>query len=433
MASYYRAPDPLQSTFFIPGSNTPGSGVQLFIYVAGSSTKTTVYKDNAGSAQWTNPIVLDSGGNLPSSGTIWIPAGVTIKAVYAPSNDTDPPVAAYDTFDNIAGINDVTATASEWVTGPTPTFINVSTMSFNGDQTSIFTTSRRIQAVESAGTVYGKVANSVVASGSTTVYVAMDSTALDSGLTSVSYGLLDPANPSIFLDEVTRATNISSAATTNIWGDSAGSFQRVSGTTQINSFSTKPYGGAVRMLSFAGSLVVSTSAADMQGASNISTAAEDFSLLVEQQAAPLGKKGLYLFHFPASGYPKYSKVAVPFSTINQTVSSASVQFMSPAMIFSTGTEFVWDVPFDSIAKNMYMRSGASPTTSGSFIYTMRQNGSSTALTTKIASSAASSSAQDLSHTVTLAAGDRISVSISTNAAAALTSHWGSIELDPIGY
>src|SRR6188768_1567664 len=106
MTTCFLAPAPLQNTFFIPGSNTPGAGVQLFLYVAGSNTKQTAYDDPAAATPWANPIVLDSGGNLPSgSKEVWFVSGQTYKAVYAPSNDTDPPGSPYLTLDNLSGIN----------------------------------------------------------------------------------------------------------------------------------------------------------------------------------------------------------------------------------------------------------------------------------------------------------------------------------------
>lgn len=191
MASFFLAADPVQSTFFIPGGAVPGNGVQLFTYVAGSvSTKTTVYKDNAGSAQWTNPIVLDSGGNLPNGGVVWIPAGVAIKAVWAPSNDTDPPSSPYRTIDNMAGINDVTSANTEWTAGPTPTFVSAASFTLVGDQTGTFTVNRRLKFTVTAGTVYGRITASVFGA-LTTVTVKMDSSqALDAGLSAVFYSTL---------------------------------------------------------------------------------------------------------------------------------------------------------------------------------------------------------------------------------------------------
>ena len=104
----------VNQTFFIPGSNTPANGAQLFSYAAGTTSKTTVYKDNAAATPWSNPIVLDSGGNLPSQGELWQLTGTSMKYVFAPANDTDPPTSAYATFDNIAGINDITTTVNQY-------------------------------------------------------------------------------------------------------------------------------------------------------------------------------------------------------------------------------------------------------------------------------------------------------------------------------
>jgi len=202
MTTCFLAPDPIQSTFLIPGGNTVGNGVQIFCYTAGSTTKSTVYKDNAAAASWTNPIVLDSGGNLPSGGSVWIPTGVTMKFVYAPSNDTDPPASPYRTLDNISGVNDVggAAAQSQWVAGPTPTFVSGTSFTLVGDQTATFHAGRRLQSTNTAGTIYSTILTSVFTS-LTTVTVANDSGALDSGLSAVNYGLISAVNtsdPNIF-------------------------------------------------------------------------------------------------------------------------------------------------------------------------------------------------------------------------------------------
>jgi hypothetical protein len=197
MASFFLAPDPVQSTFFIPGGAVPGNGAQLFIYVAGSvSTPTTVYKDNAGNTAWSNPIVLDSGGNLPNGGVVWIPAGVSIKAVWAPANDTSPPASPYRTIDNIAGINDTTSSQTEWIVGPTPTFVNATQFTLVGDQTGNFQVGRRVKTTNTGGTVYGVISSSVFGV-LTTVTVVNDSGAIDSGLSAVSYSVLSSTNPSV--------------------------------------------------------------------------------------------------------------------------------------------------------------------------------------------------------------------------------------------
>ncbi len=198
MTTCFLAPDPVQSTFFIPGTNTPGNGVQIFIYLAGTSTKQTVYKDNAAGTSWTNPIVLDSGGNLASGATVWIPQGVRVKFVWAPSNDTDPPASPYRTIDNVSGVNDSSATAqSEWVQGSTSSFLGNKTFSISGDQTSTYTVSRRVKATIAAGTAYGTISSVVFSSGATNVGLWVDSGNLDSGLSAVYYAQLAADNLSV--------------------------------------------------------------------------------------------------------------------------------------------------------------------------------------------------------------------------------------------
>lgn len=278
MASFFLAPDPIQSTFFIPGGAVPGNGAQLFVYVAGSvSTPTTVYKDNAGGTAWSNPIVLDSGGNLPNGGVVWIPAGVSIKAVWAPSNDTNPPASPYRTIDNISGINDTTASQTEWIAGPTPTFVSASQFTLVGDQTTNFTKGRRLKFTVTAGTVYGTITSSTFGA-LTTVNVAFASGALDSGLSAVSYSLIAPDNPSINADYVFKqASSVASAGngTTNIWGV-AGNSVHVTGTNAIFNFSTAPYSGAERTIIFDGALSLNSSAAiAMPGNLNVTTVAND--------------------------------------------------------------------------------------------------------------------------------------------------------------
>jgi len=198
MASFFLAPGLLHGPFFVPGGNTPANGGQLFFYIAGSSTKQTVFKDNAGGTAWSNPIVLDSGGNLPSQSEIWFTSGVSYKCIFAPSTDTDPPASPYATWDNLSGINDTgAATTSEWVSGPSPTYVSGTQFVLAGDQTNTFTIGRRLKTTNTGGTIYSRILTTSFGSASTTINVTSDSGSLDSGLSAVSYGILNPVNPSI--------------------------------------------------------------------------------------------------------------------------------------------------------------------------------------------------------------------------------------------
>jgi hypothetical protein len=103
------------------------------------------------------------------------------------------------TIDNISGVNDTPPpTVSEWLlyAGPA-TYINATQFSVVGDATAIFDNYRRVKATISGTDRYGTVTGaSVYALGVTTVTLTLDSGVLDSSLSTIYYGLLDPANPS---------------------------------------------------------------------------------------------------------------------------------------------------------------------------------------------------------------------------------------------
>jgi hypothetical protein len=264
MATCYLAPDPIQSMQFIPGGIVPANGGQLFFYTAGTSTKTTVYKDNAGAVAWSNPIVLDSGGNLPSGGEVWFLGGTTYKVVFAPSNDTDPPASPYWTKDNLQGTNDVSSqiSALEWVTASSPTFVSTTQFTVAGDQRTTFVAGRRVKTTNTGGTIYGTITSNSFAAATTTVNVVTDTGVLDAGLSAVAYGLINPANTSIDASTVNKkATAVASAGngTTNIWG-TAGDYVHVTGTNAIFNFSTAPYAGMRRDVVFDSALTINTSA-----------------------------------------------------------------------------------------------------------------------------------------------------------------------------
>lgn len=177
---------------FVDSNGNPLSGAKLFTYTAGSTTKSTVYQTNTGTAH-SNPITLDANGRPPAA--IWLEGGRSYKFVLAPSNDTDPPTAAIYTWDNVSGINDTTVSVDQWVAGPTPTFVDADTFTLVGDQSSTFHVNRRLKLTVSGGTRYGYV-SAVAYTTLTTVDVVLDSGTLDSGLSAVSYALLSATNQS---------------------------------------------------------------------------------------------------------------------------------------------------------------------------------------------------------------------------------------------
>jgi hypothetical protein len=163
-----------------------------------TTTKQTVYKDPLGATAWSNPIVLDSGGNLPSGGEVWFQEGLTYTVVFAPFTDSDPPTSPYWTKDNLSGINDVSQSSGlEWIAGTTPTFVSATSFTVVGDQTGTYTVGRRIKTTNAGGTVYSTVLASSFGA-VTTVVVANDgSDTLDSGLSAVFYSILGTDQPSL--------------------------------------------------------------------------------------------------------------------------------------------------------------------------------------------------------------------------------------------
>jgi hypothetical protein len=198
------------------------SGGKIYWYFAGTSTPTPVYTDNAGVNQHTNPIILNSTGQTPAA--IWLADGISYKAILKTSND----VSIGLTFDDITGVNTSqsgTSTA-EWIPlNSTLTYISGTSFAASGDVTSTILPGRRLKFTVTVGTLYGTVISAVYGT-STTITVSMDSGALDTGLTAVSYGILAPTNSSI------------PKAYTDGWGGTAG------GTADALTITVQPAIGA---------------------------------------------------------------------------------------------------------------------------------------------------------------------------------------------
>lgn len=267
---------------FLDGSGDPYVGAKLFTYLAGSSTKIATTKDSAGGSNHSNPIILNSrgepGDGAGASQAIWHAEGIDVKYVLAPSTDTDPPTSAISEWDNIGGINDVSATAQDqWLTGPDPTFVDATSFTLVGDQTSAFHTGRRIKTVNTGGTIYSTIITSAYTS-LTTITVVNDSGTLDSGLSAVSYGLLTATNDSIpgsTYQSDAEGDDIASDTTTDIWNKD-GRTRHITGTTTITSFGTAPKAGDYKWVIFDDVLTLTHSSnLSLQGNANITTEAGD--------------------------------------------------------------------------------------------------------------------------------------------------------------
>lgn len=82
---------------------------------------------------------------------------------------------------------------AEWMNlGDVPTYLNATQFTVPTNRTSVYAVGRRVQASVTAGTVYGVITASSYTS-LTTITVAWDSGSLDSGLSQVLVGILNPA------------------------------------------------------------------------------------------------------------------------------------------------------------------------------------------------------------------------------------------------
>jgi hypothetical protein len=84
---------------FFDNNGNPLSGGKIFTYAAGTTTNQVTYTSATGLTAHSNPIILDSGGRVPS-GEIWLTDGLQYKFVIQSSTNQ-----LIGTFDNISGIN----------------------------------------------------------------------------------------------------------------------------------------------------------------------------------------------------------------------------------------------------------------------------------------------------------------------------------------
>ncbi len=85
---------------FFTNNGVPLTGGKIYTYSAGTTTPATTYTTSQGNVQWTNPIVLNAAGRVPSGGEIWLTDGLNYKFVLKDANDV-----TIATYDNISGIN----------------------------------------------------------------------------------------------------------------------------------------------------------------------------------------------------------------------------------------------------------------------------------------------------------------------------------------
>lgn len=277
---------------FVTAAGVPLSGGKLNFYTAGTSTRKDTYADAGGTTANSNPVVLNSQG-FPDVGIYGTTGAYKIVL-------TDSADAVIWTEDSVTPINDVSnAAQTEWTDhNGTPTYISATSFSVTGDHTATFHVGRRVRTTNSGGTkVYSYVATVSHSAGVTTVTLTNDSGSLDSGLSAVSYGLLDSTNHSLpkatfsadvlTADQITYTTgSITAAATTDLTTVDASivTVNHTTGTVAITAFGSVP-SGQLRYVRFnvtGGTLTITHNATSLiiPGGANVTVADKD-RVLVE--------------------------------------------------------------------------------------------------------------------------------------------------------
>lgn len=182
---------PLFNGQTVTPAGAPAAGYKVYTYAAGSSSALATYTTSAGTVAQANPVILDANG-FPEN-PIWLQTGLSYKLVLKDAADV-----VIRTEDNISGVNDASASVSQWqASGVTPSYVSASSFTVPGDQTSEFHVGRRLQFTTNAGAVYGTILTTAYTT-LTTVTVSMDgASALDSGLSGVNLSLLRADYPAV--------------------------------------------------------------------------------------------------------------------------------------------------------------------------------------------------------------------------------------------
>lgn len=176
---------------FIAGTGNPLVGGQLYTLIPGGSisqTKTS-YTDATSNTANPNPIILDANGEC----NLW--GDGTYKLVLNDANGSQ-----MYSIDNVTIVGGSSSgnTTTQWVdTTLSPVYISSSQFNVAGDQRAILQSGMRLKANETAGTVYFTVSNVSYATGFTTLTVIGDTSPVDSGISSLSYGIISSNSSSL--------------------------------------------------------------------------------------------------------------------------------------------------------------------------------------------------------------------------------------------
>jgi hypothetical protein len=114
------------------------------------------------------------------------------------------------------------------------------------------------------------------------------------------------------------------------------------------------------------------------------------------------------------------------STSGATVAAGSTVYIGPG--YASAGEIAFRAPYTGVLRNLRPNSENVPGAGETFVYTLRVNGSDTAVTCTT-SGAGSSGSTDSTHSVPVVANQVISVKLVTSAGANVCPHWASLEYE----
>jgi hypothetical protein len=169
------------------------AGGKIFAYNGGSSsTLKDTYSTSLGDVANTNPIVLNSSGQLTTS--IWLIAGETYNLVLTKADGT----TVLKGFDGVTGVSGAVSsgggggggtTTGIWVLEAGGTFLSSTSFLVTGNKTTEFYTGNRVRLTQSGGYTYGVVVSSTFVTTDTSVTIVNDGPALNSSLSAAEWSL----------------------------------------------------------------------------------------------------------------------------------------------------------------------------------------------------------------------------------------------------
>lgn len=170
----------------------PASGFLIYSYEAGSSSvlKTT-YTNGAGDVENSNPIVLDSSGNLPDA--IWLLNNESYHLVLTNSSGT----TVIKGFDDVVGVPGIVgggqANNPIWVSAEGATYLTPSQFQVAGNMVVEFGVGNRVRLGQAGGYIYGTVSAVGFTNPNTNVTLLTDTSPINSSLATADYSILNAA------------------------------------------------------------------------------------------------------------------------------------------------------------------------------------------------------------------------------------------------